>query len=488
MLTSLKIENFRSIRSADLKFSSSGLNVVIGANGSGKSNLVKFLEFISSAARSGLHAPIQNRGKEGFVPKSIPTSDIEETQLRFRYQLTLPGLPDYPADAPVMQASHEVLLAYHLAGLPSVTRETLHFDQPLLLQQYLSTPGVPNISVGPERAVNVFPVEWLDSYLEFARDRDGEISILASPPVDDSNVAAYLRWFNLSALEEHFRGERAGSLVELLANTARRAGAVHLESRDPNVDSELEAEKLPWFLDRERNALFALAPEFEFLRRSLMSIRRYDLQLTELRREQRSQTTLLSREGRGMPGALRYLQKGDESSSGAWERIMQTMQIIAPHVLSTQVGTLSDDREFIEFIESQVGRPVESWESSDGTLRALAILVALERHPARGIILIEEPEQGLHPWAITALMDHVRAAIQERELQVILTTHSQQLLEAVDPDELFVAERTPEHGTRFLTLDQILPANRQVSMGDVGRMWVKGLLRGVPLLDSLVDA
>jgi predicted ATPase len=188
-----------------------------------------------------------------------------------------------------------------------------------------------------------------------------------------------------------------------------------------------------------------------------------------------------------MPGAIRRLQANENDDKDAWERIAQTMQIIAPHVLETQVASLADKGEFIEFVESRTGRSVESWESSDGTLRALGTLVALERHPSGSTILLEEPEQGLHPWAITALMDHIRTAIKERGLQVILTTHSQQVLETIAPEELLVAERTPDGGTRFLTIDEILPRAHQISMGEIGRLWVKGLLRGVPSPESSAE-
>jgi len=73
---------------------------------------------------------------------------------------------------------------------------------------------------------------------------------------------------------------------------------------------------------------------------------------------------------------------------------------------------------------------------SDGTLRALGALVAGQQltdnsSPAR-LIGIEEPEAALHPAATGALMDSLREAATQT--QVLVTTHSPDLLERADPD------------------------------------------------------
>jgi hypothetical protein len=374
-----------------------------------------------------------------------------------------------------MRVAHSLDLVYQEEGLPALRSEDLTFFHPLLVQQFV--PSQPGGVVSEASSVQEIPETWRNSRLQFHRDASNVVTLRATPEVNSKNAAAYLRWFNLGLLEEHFRGERAGVLLEVLAQFARNV-AENVEARDPNEESSPK-QSLESFLDRPSGSPLSLAPELEALRRALTSIRRYDLQLVELRREQRPQLQVLSREGRGMPGAVKRLQDSADSTL-AWGRIVNTMNVIAPHVLKTQIATPAPDKEFVEFIESQVGRAVESWEASDGTLRALATLVALERHPAFGTILIEEPEQGLHPWAVSALMEHIRDAINLRGLQVILTTHSQQVLEAIQPEELLVAERDSNEGTRFLTLDEILPTGSQISMGDVGRLWVKGLLKGVP--------
>ena len=106
------------------------------------------------------------------------------------------------------------------------------------------------------------------------------------------------------------------------------------------------------------------------------------------------------------------------------------------------------------FSEVYGGRGIESWEASDGTLRAFAILLAIETHPEGSTIMIEEPEHGLHPWAVSDLISHMRETIKQRNIQVILATHSQQVLECLYPEELLLAERT-QTGTVFNKIKDI---------------------------------
>lgn len=83
---------------------------------------------------------------------------------------------------------------------------------------------------------------------------------------------------------------------------------------------------------------------------------------------------------------------------------------------------------------------------SDGTLRALGVLVAVMQLARGGTAVrlagIEEPETALHPAASGALLDALREAAVHT--QVIVTSHSPELIEGFDPDSdtLIVAQTT----------------------------------------------
>jgi len=81
MINWIDIKNFRSIQESRLDFSP--LTVIVGANGSGKSNLVKALEFISMIPRSGIQNSVNHMGGFlGIIPKHFPSSLSERVSPR----------------------------------------------------------------------------------------------------------------------------------------------------------------------------------------------------------------------------------------------------------------------------------------------------------------------------------------------------------------------------------------------------------------------
>ncbi|WP_437663243.1 AAA family ATPase [Sorangium sp. So ce1182] len=96
--------------------------------------------------------------------------------------------------------------------------------------------------------------------------------------------------------------------------------------------------------------------------------------------------------------------------------------------------------EFRHGLDAQ-GR--ERWygaaQESDGTLRVAAVLTALFQDPAPVLLGFEEPELGVHPGAIPLLFDFLKEA--STRSQVLLTTHSPDLLDLVPIDDVRVVER-----------------------------------------------
>jgi len=81
----------------------------------------------------------------------------------------------------------------------------------------------------------------------------------------------------------------------------------------------------------------------------------------------------------------------------------------------------------------------ECAQESDGTLRVAGIITALVQEPPLTLIGIEEPELTVHVGAIPLLYDYLKQA--SRREQVLLTTHSIELLERLDVDDIRVVER-----------------------------------------------
>lgn len=116
---------------------------------------------------------------------------------------------------------------------------------------------------------------------------------------------------------------------------------------------------------------------------------------------------------------------------------------------------------------------------SDGTLRfiAIATLLLQPRLLRPSVILIDEPELGLHPYAITLLASLVRQATVDFT-QVIVSTQSPILLDHFEPHEVLVAEREGS-GT---TLRRLEPEPLESWLEDysLGQLWEKNELGGRP--------
>lgn len=108
-------------------------------------------------------------------------------------------------------------------------------------------------------------------------------------------------------------------------------------------------------------------------------------------------------------------------------------------------------------------------QESDGTLRVAGMMTALLQQPRPEMIAIEEPELTVHPGAIRLLYDYIKEGTASG--QVVLTTHSPDLLSMLSADEVRVVERIGDE-TRIAPLDD---AQRDVvtrglfSLGDVMR-------------------
>lgn len=79
-------------------------------------------------------------------------------------------------------------------------------------------------------------------------------------------------------------------------------------------------------------------------------------------------------------------------------------------------------------------------QESDGTLRVAGMVTALRQRPAPSLIALEEPELTVHPGALRLLYDFVHECAESGS-QVLLTTHSPDLLELLDADTVRVVER-----------------------------------------------
>ncbi len=166
---------------------------------------------------------------------------------------------------------------------------------------------------------------------------------------------------------------------------------------------------------------------------------------------------LLTRDGSNLASVLSRLETQSPEGKQLIEEFLSKVVPGVRGVVSREIGP----KETLEFRQDFEGTP-NPWRflaasMSDGTLRALGILVALFQpsYTARdGVLLvgIEEPEVALHPAAAGVLRDGLRHAAEAR--QVLVTSHSPDLLDDPELDPASILAVTSEQGvTRIGPID-----------------------------------
>ncbi|HEV2851827.1 MAG TPA: ATP-binding protein [Thermoanaerobaculia bacterium] len=90
---------------------------------------------------------------------------------------------------------------------------------------------------------------------------------------------------------------------------------------------------------------------------------------------------------------------------------------------------------------------VPSWMASDGTLRMLALTLPAYLEDFKGIYLIEEPENGIHPRAIETMTQSLSSVYNA---QVLMATHSPVVLSTVEAEQILCFSKNAEGATEIV--------------------------------------
>ncbi|HYO13216.1 MAG TPA: AAA family ATPase [Thermoanaerobaculia bacterium] len=335
-LRRVSIRNYKSIETADVSLRA--LTVLVGRNGSGKSNFLDALHFVADSLQTSLDHAFTSRGGFKEVRRRLVPTRLDDLNISIDLEVALPG---------GHRAKYGFVIGFdHEVGL-RVQRETLQVNSLAGPVAYYGVHGY---------GVHGGLVEW-------------SLGIIPPPHLGDR-----LYLVNVSGFAE-FR-----PCYEALSS---------MTFYNLNPDSM----KKPQALDTG------------------------DL----LRRDGSNLANIVGRLGKEQPDTL--------------DRITKYLSAISPGIAEIERVPLGPVETLLFRQEPKGGRIHEfySWSMSDGTLRALAALVAVNQSSSRkepvSLVGIEEPETALHPAATGALMDALREA--SSHTQVIVTTHSPDLLDHV---------------------------------------------------------
>jgi predicted ATPase len=174
-----------------------------------------------------------------------------------------------------------------------------------------------------------------------------------------------------------------------------------------------------------------------------------------------------------------YLAKLKKTAPDALQRIVDTIKLAAPFFGGFVIrDPLPESIELEWFEQRDPDTPYKAHVLSDGTLRFICLTTLLMQPTdlLPDTVLIDEPELGLHPYAINLLADMLKQVAETK--QVIVSTQSVELLNAFEPQDVVVVER--ESGATVLKRPDPEELKDWLEDYTLGDLWKRNVLGGRP--------
>ncbi|MFH0989969.1 MAG: AAA family ATPase [bacterium] len=173
-----------------------------------------------------------------------------------------------------------------------------------------------------------------------------------------------------------------------------------------------------------------------------------------------------------------FLYRLKKTNLQHYRNIEDTIRLVAPFFRAFHLESLSlnNQKIMLEWSEEGIDRHFNASNLSDGTLRFICLATLLMQPVLPSVVLLDEPELGLHPYAITILADLLRAASQQA--QVLVATQSVTLVNQFEPSQIYVVERK-EMQSIFTHLREADIEHWLDEFG-LGDLWEKNIFGGRP--------
>lgn len=178
----------------------------------------------------------------------------------------------------------------------------------------------------------------------------------------------------------------------------------------------------------------------------------------------------LSESGDNLPNVIQYLQ---EQHPERLADIFAALGEQVPGVERVEPERLPDGRLLLRLKDRPFDMPILAKFISAGTLKLLAYLIVLLDPDPASIVGIEEPENQLHPRLLYGLAEEARGAAARS--QMLVTTHSPYLANALRPAELWALYRDEDGFTRNVRAADLPMVRSMVDAGGLlGSLWMEG--------------
>lgn len=176
----------------------------------------------------------------------------------------------------------------------------------------------------------------------------------------------------------------------------------------------------------------------------------------------------LDERGYGLPGVFFAIQNRGQD---ALRPVIDGVRKHFPTIRTLRLKPVTTSSLVLE-AELENGVRVDARRMSEGLLYYLAFAALRHLAPAP-LLLVEEPENGLHPARIADVVRMLRAIVDETGAQVIVATHSPLVINELQPEEVTVVTRPSlEEGTRLTPMVETHNFKQRSSIYALGELWL----------------
>ncbi len=220
----------------------------------------------------------------------------------------------------------------------------------------------------------------------------------------------------------------------------------------------------------------------DYLRKHLESYKIFHFHDTSITSPLRSSCNIndnrtLKEDGSNLPAYLYYLSKTNLKS---FQRIESIIKSVVPDFDRFNLEPDKLDETKIRLVWNEENYPDNYFDAthlSDGSLRFIALATLLMQANLPSILIIDEPELGLHPFAINKLAGMIKSAAQ-KGYQIIVSTQSVNLINNFSPEDIITVDRLNNQSV-FKRLES---SNLSDWLEDysIGELWLKNVIEGQP--------
>lgn len=175
-----------------------------------------------------------------------------------------------------------------------------------------------------------------------------------------------------------------------------------------------------------------------------------------------------------------FLFKLKEANPNCYEEIRYYIQLIAPYFddfILEPDGPEEAQNIRLEWRQKGSNFPMQPYQFSDGTMRFICLVTALLQPSPPATIVVDEPELGLHPFALNIIASLIKEVASSH--QIIISTQSASLLDNFEPGDIVIVDRV-DGASRFqrVNADSLKEWLEEYSLGQI---WQKNVMQGGPV-------